>query len=224
MADHEFSAAELRTSETYRLMTCLITPRPIAWVSTLSLAGVPNLAPFSYFQGVCSNPPTVVLGIAYNRDGSPKDTLRNILDRREFVINHVSRPLAEAMNRTSAAYPPEVSEWPDAGVTRAPATVVAVPRVSEARASLECRLKQMVPLGLGPTGMPSSGLVIAEVVHFRVAEGLISRDARGRVLPIDPGQLQAVGRLGGIAYTTTDGIFELQRPPPPTSPRGSDDQ
>lgn len=219
MPDHEFSAGELRASETYRLMTSLITPRPIAWVSTLSLAGVPNLAPFSYFQGVCSNPPTIVLGIAYNRDGSPKDTLRNILDRQEFVVNHVSRGLCEAMNQTSAAYPPEVSEWPDAGVSQVASTKVAVPRVGEAHASLECRLKHVVPLGEGPSGMPSSALVVAEVIHFRVAEGLVTRDDRGRVLPIDPGALKAVGRLGGIAYTTTDGVFELPRPANPTPPK-----
>jgi len=196
-------------------MTCLITPRPIAWVSTVSLAGVPNLAPFSYFQGVCSNPPTIVLGIAYNRDGTPKDTLRNILDRREFVVNHVSRPLAEGMNASSAAYPPETSEWPVAGVTAVASAVVSAPRVQESKASLECRLTQMVPLGEGPTGMPSSGLVIAEVVHFRVAQGLVKRDVRGRLLPIDPAHLAAVGRLGGIAYTTTDEPFELARPQAP---------
>jgi len=209
---------ELRTRDVYTLMTDLVAPRPIAWVSTLDADGHRNLAPFSYYQGVCSNPPTIVLGIAWRSDGTPKDTLRNILDRREFTVNHVSLPLAPAMNATSGEYPEGFDEWTvaDGGqpLDAVPAERVAPPRVAQALASLECRLSHAIPLGVGrgPQRMPSSTLVVAEVVCFTVARGLVQRGATGHLLPIDPAQLAAIGRLGGIAYTETRRPFFLPRP------------
>jgi flavin reductase (DIM6/NTAB) family NADH-FMN oxidoreductase RutF len=215
---HETLPADaLRTRDVYRLMTDVIAPRPIAWVSTLSDEGRPNLAPFSYFQGICSNPPTVVLGISWHRNGRPKDTLRNILARREFTISHVSEPLVEAMNATSGEYPAEVDEWelsgePGARLPAAAALEVAPPRVAEARAALECTLMHAIPIGQGPTGMPSSTLVVGRIVCFSLAKGLLRRNEAGHLLPIDPAQLAAVGRLGGIAYTRTRETFRLPRP------------
>lgn len=221
MPDHEFPAASLSVVETYRLMTDLVAPRPIAWVSTLDRDDRRNLAPFSYYQAVCSHPPMIVLAIAWHPDGRMKDTLANILERREFVVNHVSEPLLEAMNATSAAYAHETSEWDACGVEAEPASQVAPPRVAAALASLECVLKQAIPLGVGQGGAPSSTLVIGEVVHFRVAEGLCQRDERGRLRAIDPARLAAVGRMGGIAYTRTESRLDLPRPtldPPPRDP------
>lgn len=209
---------DLRTSDLYRLLTDLVTPRPIAWVSTLDAEGHGNLAPFSYYQAVCSNPPMVTLAFATRRDGSPKDTLRNILTRREFTINHVNRSQAEAMNATSADVGPERNEWETADAGRplasAPAERVAPPRVAGSLASLECRLTHAIPLGegRGPQGRPSSTVILAEVVVFTICERLVERDADGRFQPIDPAQLAAVGRLGGIAYTETDAPFFLPRP------------
>lgn len=206
------SRGGLSAADAYRLMTDLVAPRPIAWVSTVDGDGRPNLAPFSYYQAVCSHPPTIVLGIAWQGDGRPKDTLANVLDTGELTISHVSAALTERMNATSASYPRGVSEWEACDVTASPAAVVRPARVAEARGGFECRLTHAIPLGIGKHGAPSSTLVIARVVHVWLAAGLAKRDERGRLLPIDPDALEAVGRLGGIAYAGTRGHFELPRP------------
>jgi len=203
-------------------MTDLVAPRPIAWVSSEDGQGRRNLAPFSYFQAVCSRPPMIVLAIAWHPDGRMKDTLANILERREFVVSQVSEPWLAAMNATSADFPPEVSEWSAVGVPAEPATVVGPPRVAGALAHLECRLRQATPLGVGAPGKPSSTLVLAEVVHFAVHADLLVRDARGRLLPIDPARLAAVGRLGGIGYTRCTDRVSLARPEPPEPPERRD--
>lgn len=216
MATEELPADRLSARDRYRLMTDLIAPRPIAWVSTISAHGVANLAPFSYFQGVSSDPPTIVLGIAWLPSGRPKDTLANILDTRELTISHVDESLTQSMNATSAEFAPELSEWQACGIEPAPAKLVAPARVARSLGGLECRLSHAIPLGRTKLGSPSSTLVIAKVVHFWVAEGLLQRDGRGHLLPIDPAALQAVGRLGGIAYSTTTGHFELPRPTAPS--------
>ncbi len=207
-------------------MTDLVAPRPIAWVSSEDDQGRRNLAPFSYFQAVCSHPPMIVLSISWHPDGRMKDTLANILSRREFVVSHVSEPWLEAMNLTSAMLPAGESEWELAGVAAEPATVVSPPRVAGALAHLECRLTHAIPLGTlgGTLGVntperPSATLVVAEVVHFAVASELLVRDARGRLTAIDPARLAAVGRLGGMAYTRTTDRVTLARPDTPPGRR-----
>lgn len=212
-------AEELSAGDAYRLMTSLVAPRPIAWVSTLDADGRGNLAPFSYYQAVCSRPPMIVLSFGTRADGSLKDTLRNILDTRELTINHVSAPLAEAMNRTSGEHPPDVDEWTlalpegEGPLRPAPSARVRPPRVADALAALECRMIAAQPLGEGPHGGPSSTLVTARVECFALAPELVQRDARGRVrFPLDPARLASVGRLGGIAYARTSERFELERP------------
>lgn len=212
MTMHELTASELSTRDAYRLMTDLVAPRPIAWVSTVSGEGRANLAPYSYFQAVCSQPATIVLGCGWLGDGQPKHTLANILETGELTINHVSEPLAEAMNASSGSYPREISEWEACAVDSSPARVVRPARVAGALAGLECRLSHAIPLGEGRGGGPSSTLIIARVVHLWVAEGLLERDERGQIRPIEPAALAAVGRLGGTSYTTTAGHFRLDRP------------
>ena len=211
----ELPASSLSAAESYRLMTDLVAPRPIAWVSTCDAEGRGNLAPFSYFQAVCSHPPTIVLGIAWYPDGRMKDTLRNIFETRELVVSHVNEGLVAAAVATSVAYEHGISEWERAGVAAAPSSEVRPARVAEAVSSMECVLRHAIPLGAGPAGTPSSTLVVAEVVHFAIAEGLLHRDPRGRLQPIDPARLGAVGRMGGIAYTTTDSRLEIPRPSVP---------
>jgi flavin reductase (DIM6/NTAB) family NADH-FMN oxidoreductase RutF len=211
----ELPARDLSAGDAYHLLTSLVAPRPIAWVSTVDGEGRANLAPFSYFQAVCSRPPTIVLGIAWLPNGRPKDTLANILETGELTISHVSEELSERMNATSAGFAPGVSEWDRCGVDSAPAVVVAPRRVAAARGGLECRLTHAIPLGVGKNGMPSSTLVVAEVVHVWLAAGLVQRDERGRLLPIEPGKLAAVARLGGTEYSNTVGHFELARPHDP---------
>jgi flavin reductase (DIM6/NTAB) family NADH-FMN oxidoreductase RutF len=212
-------AATLSAGDAYRLMTSLVTPRPIAWISTVSPEGRHNLAPFSYFQAVCSRPPTIVVSVGSRADGSPKDTLRNILQTGELTVSHVSEPLAEAMNRTAGDYAPDVDEWEiardDGRLAASPSHDVAAPRVAAAHAALECRLQHAIPLGEAPHGGPSSTLIIARVVCFQVDGGLVRRDGRGQILPLDPAALASVGRMGGIAYARTRDVFELPRPKVP---------
>lgn len=215
MPTHELPASELSVGDAYHLMTGLVAPRPIAWVSTVDGEGRPNLAPFSYFQAVCSSPPTIVLGIAWLPSGRPKDTLANILETGELTINHVSEDLSERMNATSAVFAPGVSEWERCGVDSVPAVAVAPRRVAAARGGFECRLTHAIPLGMGKRGVPSSTMVVAEVVHVWAAAGLIERDERGRLLPIEAAKLASVARLGGIEYTTSAGHFDLARPRDP---------
>jgi len=221
MGDVEIAASALSAGDAYRLMTDLVAPRPIAWVSTIDGRGRRNLAPFSYYQAVCSSPPMISLAIACGPEGRPKDTLANILETREMVISHVHAEQAATMNSTSMELAHEVSEWEACQVESAPSLRVRPDRVASSRASLECVLRHALPLGgsSGQGGAPSTTLVIAEVLHFYVREGLLRRDPRGRLLPIAPGSLAALGRLGGIAYTTTEGRFELPRP---SSPRRKD--
>ncbi len=191
----------------YKLLIGLVVPRPIAWVSTVGRDGIFNLAPYSFFNAVSADPPVVCFAPSRRPTGdNRKDTLRNIEDSGEFVVNMVSEDLAEAMNHTSAEVGPEISEFDLAGVTPEPATLVGAPMVKEARAKMECKLRQIIPMGDRPT---SGMLVLGDVVCFHLAEELVD-DFR-----IDPDKLQAVGRMGGMAYARTRDRFELIRPAPP---------
>ena len=188
----------------YKLMTGMVVPRPIAWVSTVSSDGIYNLAPFSFFNALSADPPVVCISIARrpSADGR-KDTLRNLEATGDFVVNVVSEHLAEAMNRSAAEVPPEVDEFALAGVTVEPGTMVKSPMVREAVAKMECKVRQVIPLG----DQPSSGiLVLGDVLCFHFAEGLVE-DFR-----VDPEMLAAVGRLAGSGYCDTRGRFELVRP------------
>jgi flavin reductase (DIM6/NTAB) family NADH-FMN oxidoreductase RutF len=187
----------------YHLLTSTIIPRPIGWASTLSAGGVPNLAPFSFFNALSGEPPYLMLSIG-RRGGDAKDTLANILATKEFVVNIVGEHVAAHMNLTSGNYAPDVDEFAVSGLTRAPSRKVKAPRVAEAQVTLECVLAQAVPL-------PRSEytLVIGEVVQFHIADDIL--DERGRV---DPVKLAPIARLGGSSwYTTLGRVFEIQRPP-----------
>jgi flavin reductase (DIM6/NTAB) family NADH-FMN oxidoreductase RutF len=205
-------AAELSARDAYGLLTDLVAPRPIAWVSTVGAAGHRNLAPFSYFQAVCSRPPIVMLSVAWHPAGRAKDTLRNALETRELTISHVSEDLADAMNRTAIDAGPHESEWDLAAIEPAVSRLVAPPRVAQARAALECRVTHGIPLGRGPSGGPAVTLLLAEVLCFQVPADLARRDAHGRLAAADPARLQALGRLGGSWYAGTAPAFELGRP------------
>lgn len=219
---HErLDVASMSARDAYVLLTDVVAPRPIAWVSTLDEDGRANLAPFSYYQAVCSSPPMVTLAIASRSDGTPKDTLANILARRELTISHVAEPLLDAMNATSADLPPHVDEWEVAGepggrLPSVPSSTVAPPRVAKARAALECRMVRAIPLGQAKGGGPSTTLVIAEVQCFWVAPGLLRRDDRGHLRSIPAAALASVGRLGGMSYARTTDVVELTRPKTPS--------
>jgi flavin reductase (DIM6/NTAB) family NADH-FMN oxidoreductase RutF len=186
-----------------QLLNGLVAPRPIAWVSTIAPDGSRNLAPFSFFGGFSFDPPTIGLGPG-SRQGANKDSLRNIKASGEFVVNLVSRQLAERANACSGEFGPEVDEWEVAGVEPAPSEVVAPMRVREAPASLECRVRQIVELG--ERDRASNNLVVAWVVRVHVAD-----EALDGYTPL-PGVLDLVGRMGGDEWCTTRDRFTLPRP------------
>jgi len=195
--------ATIDTRTTYKLMIGMIVPRPIAFVSTVSAAGVLNLAPFSFFTGLGANPPAVCFCPSNRADGSHKDTLVNIEATGEFVVNMVSEAIAEQMNLTSGEYPPDVDEFALSGLTPTPSQAVKPPRVRESPAAMECRLLQVVRISPLPDG---GNLVIGEVVRFHVDDAMISN------YRIDSDRLRAIGRMGGPEYTRTRDRFAMQRP------------
>jgi flavin reductase (DIM6/NTAB) family NADH-FMN oxidoreductase RutF len=203
-----FDPAGCEPRQIYKLMTGVIVPRPIALVSTIDATGIVNLAPFSFFSGVGSNPPTVLfcptLRLAESGDDvEQKDTLRNVEETREFVVNVVSESIAEAANITAAEVAPEVDEFQLAGLTPVPSYVVRPPRVGESPAQMECKLLQVVYTGRAAA---SGVIVIGEVVRFHVRKDLVS-DFR-----VDPAGLDAVGRMAGNTWVRTHDRIELIRP------------
>jgi flavin reductase (DIM6/NTAB) family NADH-FMN oxidoreductase RutF len=203
-----FNPAECLQRQVYKLMTGIIVPRPIALVSTLSRAGVPNLAPFSFFCGVGSVPPTVLFCPSLRpadsaEAGKRKDTLRNVEETGEFVINVVSDAISAAANAASAEVPPEVSEFMLSGLTPIPSEAVRPSRVAESPAQMECKLLQVIYTGHAPG---SGVIVLGEVVRFHVREDLVE-DFR-----VDPAGLDAVGRMAGNTWVRTRERMELIRP------------
>lgn len=201
MSSVTIDPAQLQAPGAYRLLSSLVVPRPIAWVSTRGADGSVNLAPFSFFNAVGDQPPTVMVSIGRRR-GAPKDTLRNIEATGEFVVNLVSEDLAEAMNLSSGDWAYGDSEFERAGLSMAPGDAVAAPRVAQARAALECRLS-----GLVPVPDTSYTMVLGQVVRFHVAEGVLRPNGTA-----EPTGLQAIGRLGGDEYVTLGPVFVMQRP------------
>jgi flavin reductase (DIM6/NTAB) family NADH-FMN oxidoreductase RutF len=195
---------DLRTTDLYPLLTGVVTPRPIAWVSTVSAAGVVNLAPFSYFNVFGHAPPIVAFSPNLNADGSPKDTLRNLRDIGEFVVNASVAKLADAVNVSATPLPFGESEVTLAGLTTMPSTVVKPPRIAESPAHLECKVLEIKSYG-SHGGAPN--LVIGEVVALHIADGVLTDG-----LP-DPHKLQTLGRLAGLYWCDSSrGLFEMQRP------------
>jgi flavin reductase (DIM6/NTAB) family NADH-FMN oxidoreductase RutF len=188
----------------YRLCIGFINPRPIALVSTTSAGGIRNLAPFSFYTMVSGNPPVVLFCPTQRRTSEPKDTLRNILETREFVIATVSAALAEPMVKCAAELPFEQSEFDFSGLTPAPANKVRPPLVQESPVNLECRLRQIVTTGNDVGG---GNVVFGDILAIHIDPGIL--DARGLV---DPHKLVTVGRLGGAWYANVERPYEMQVP------------
>jgi flavin reductase (DIM6/NTAB) family NADH-FMN oxidoreductase RutF len=188
----------------YKLMIGSIVPRPIAFVSSLSSEGIRNLAPYSFFNGVCSNPPTILFCTVVRSDGHRKDTLQNVVATKEFVVNIVSEDFAEQMNACSADVPPEIDEFVLSGLTPVPSDLIKPPRVKESRMSFECKLTQIVYIN---SGEPGGGcIVIGEILRIHIADELFDN------YRIDPDKLHPIGRMGGPTYTRTKDRFDLIRP------------
>jgi hypothetical protein len=200
----EIDLRALPARDAYGWMSSLITPRPIAWVSTLDAAGRSNLAPFSFFNGVTANPPTLLFIPVNLRDGSKKDTLLNLEEIPECVVHIVPRALADQMNACAARLPRGESEFAAFGIEAAPSLVVRPPRVAAAPAAFECRVRQIVPVGDGPL---AAHIVIGDILRLHVRDDVLGPDGE-----VEPAKLDAVGRLGGESYATTRDRFELERP------------
>ncbi|HVX10025.1 MAG TPA: flavin reductase family protein [Pirellulales bacterium] len=190
--------------DVYRLLTDVVTPRPIAWATTVDDRGHVNLAPFSFFNAFGANPPAVVFSPVLRRDGSKKDTLLNVEATGEFVLNAAVAALAEQVNLTSSELPYGESEADLAKLTLLPALKVKPPRVAESPVHLECRVLQIVPVGNGPM---AANLVIGEVLLMHVHDDLLGANSR-----VDPKKLQTIARLGADWYCRTSDLFEMRRP------------
>ncbi len=196
--------AQLSPRDAYAWMIGTILPRPIAWVSTMSPQSGTNLAPFSFFQGVTSNPPTLMFVPVNTRDGTKKDTVRNIEALPEFVVNLVSHALAEQMNQTSAMLPYGESEFATFGVAAVPSLRVRPPRVAAAPVAFECTLDRIVNIGEGPF---AAHVIFGRILVAHVDDAVL--DPRGKP---DPAKLDLIGRMGGETYTRTTDRFDLKRP------------
>jgi flavin reductase (DIM6/NTAB) family NADH-FMN oxidoreductase RutF len=182
----------------HHFLISVVVPRPIAFVSTVAASGGFNVAPFSYYNVVATRPPLFGISIGM-RAGAPKDTLRNIREVGEFVINVVSEDLAARMVQTSGEWPAEVDEFEVSGLTPIPSELVRAPRVQESPIHLECRLYREVDLGL-------TALVLGELLRAHVRDELLADGV------VDPLALRPLGRLGGDAYGTLGQVLHFARP------------
>ena len=200
----EIDIPSLAQPDRYKLLIGLIVPRPIAWVSTVSRDGRANLAPFSFFNGVSSEPPALLFCPANKSDGTIKDTLRNILESSrdgtgvggQFVVNIVPHGLRGEMSASAEELPYGESEFELAGLTRAGSRVVGCPRVAEAPACFECEAMQVIRLAPGAPG--GGNVVIGRVLWAHVRDDIMNERHH-----IDPAKLDALGRMAGMSYCTT---------------------
>jgi flavin reductase (DIM6/NTAB) family NADH-FMN oxidoreductase RutF len=203
MAMLSIDPANLSERDNYKFLIGSIIPRPIAFVTTASKNGVLNGAPFSYFNIVSSNPPMISLSIQ-RPGGNQKDTARNILESKHFVVHIVDEQNVEKINKTAASLSPDQSEVELARLTPINSVKVAVPGVKEAKIRMECVLEQALELGGADT--PGCDFIIGKVVQFHIEDDIFE-DGR-----IDPKGLAAVSRLAGNHYAKIGQIFEIERP------------
>ncbi|MBD9484173.1 flavin reductase family protein [Pseudomonas sp. PDM14] len=196
--------SSLSPLEAYRWLASTVTPRPIAWVSSQSPQGHNNLAPFSFFQVISDEPPTLMVNVNNRADGGLKDTLQNIQATGELVIQLVSFAQAEAMNASSVVLPLGVSEFEQCGIASQPSTRVRPLRVAGAPVAFECRVVEVQPY---PRTQPNCHLIFAEVLLAHVDDAVLTEQGR-----IDPQRLDLIGRLGGSHYCRTQELLSLQRP------------
>ena len=200
----QIDVKQAKAQDVYQALIGVVTPRPIAWVSSVDALGRVNLAPFSFFGAFGSNPPVVIFSPVVRRDGGLKDTLQNVRATGEFVLNAAIEALAEQVNVTSRELPHGQSEVDLAGLRLIPSVLVQPPRVAESPVHLECKVLQILPIGSGPG---AANIVIGEVLLFHIDDAVL--DDRGQV---DPRKLRTIARLGGDFYCRSTDLFEMQRP------------
>jgi flavin reductase (DIM6/NTAB) family NADH-FMN oxidoreductase RutF len=204
------SPSDLSQNEIHSILLNSVGPRPIAWVSTISASGQLNLAPFSFFNVVSIEPPLLAFAPSFREPkqkqsdhGGAKDTLRNVRETKEFVVNIVTYGLSEAMNLTSGEYDATVNEFELAKLAPEPSKIVRPPRVGESPVSFECTLHQILDFSAAPGG---SSLVIGKIVSIYM------NDAHMKDGKLDRNSLDLVGRMGGLQYTRTTQRFDMVRP------------
>lgn len=198
-----FDFSKLASADAFKLLSSVVVPRPIAWVVSQSAQGALNAAPFSFFNVVSSDPPIVALGIG-PRGGQLKDTSRNILETRQFVINLVSADLAEQMNRTSLDYDSDVDELARAGLTTEPSLIVAPPRIAQSPAALECEVWQVLDAA------PQRVIVLARVVGLFLRDDTLLNPEK---FYVDTPALRLLGRMHGAGwYAHTSDLFQMRAP------------
>ncbi len=190
--------------DNYKFLIGSIIPRPIAFVTSISKEGTLNGAPFSYFNIVSSNPPLISISVQ-RKDGEMKDTARNIIEGKEFVVHIVDESNVEKINMTAASLPPNESEIESAELTPVESKNISVPGIKESKIRFECILEHSIELG-GQEDLPGSDLLIGKVVQFHIDEDLYSN---GR---INQEKLGAVSRLAGNYYAKIGDVFEIERP------------
>lgn len=201
----EIDPTTISYKSVYKIMTGSILPRPIGWISSIDSSGRPNLAPFSFFNAVCSNPPTVLFCSSIRgSDGKTKDTLNNVRATNEFVVNIVTEELLQAMNASSIEAPPDFDEFNYAGLTLAPSVMIKPPRVKESPIHYECRVKQIIDISDQPGG---ASIVIGSILHIHVDDGVMFGENK-----IDLTALKPIGRLMGSGYCRVTDIIEIERP------------
>jgi flavin reductase (DIM6/NTAB) family NADH-FMN oxidoreductase RutF len=193
---------ELGALEAYKLATSLIVPRPIAWVGSRSKSGVDNLAPFSFFMGVSTQPPSIAISVARGRGGALKDTAVNILATGHFTVSLVSFSHLDAMVTSSLPWPPDVSEFEAVEIPAVAADTVLAPRPAEALATMECRLVHQHDMG-------STHLLVGEVSRYHFDPAVIRIDEKGHRV-VDLGVLDPIARLGGADYCRIGEVFSAK--------------
>lgn len=199
----EFDPAEIGQRASYKLLSGAVIPRPIGWISSLSPEGIPNLAPFSFFNAVGDDPPHIVFSTVRTGNHS-KDTLNNVLSTGEFVVNMVTEDLVEQANTTSQTVGPEVNEFELAGLTPAPSTIVKPPRVLESPIQFECKLVHHYTLENSQNG--GAVLMVGRIVRFHVHESVLLDDFKININTYRP-----VARLAGSDYAKLGEIFSIKR-------------
>jgi flavin reductase (DIM6/NTAB) family NADH-FMN oxidoreductase RutF len=189
------------------LFNSVVAPRPIGWISTVDAEGVPNLAPFSYFNGMSATPPMVMFACNAPDDRPEKDTLANARATGEFAANLATWELRHAMNRSSATVPHGVDEFELAGVTRLPSRIIRAPQVAQSPVSMECKVLRIFDFEPEHPGDRRSSVVFGRVLSIRVDDAYLDANGRFDVLRASP-----IARLGGFNYLAVRELFELARP------------
>ncbi|KAI0028490.1 hypothetical protein K488DRAFT_89688 [Vararia minispora EC-137] len=190
----------------YKLLVSGIVPRPIAFVSSESAIGVQNLAPFSWFNMVTFDPPTVSISILNSR-GQQKDTTANIRATKQFVVNIISEPFIHQANATSIEAPEQVSEWVLSGLTQEASTFVKPPRVKESAFAMECELYDIIDIKHPGTGAANAALVLGLIKGIHVRKDVLNDKGL-----VDPFKLRSVSRMGDVTYARVGDAFRIARP------------